>query len=96
MKIKQSLRDFIFPFLLGFFIKEFVTFVQENGFDEAHKLARSLFGMIACSAALIFLWFNEQIELLKALLGSNFELLVSLIKKKLEERNNAPENINAH
>lgn len=96
MKIKQSLRDFVFPFLLGFFIKEFVTFVQENGFDEAHKLARSLFGMTACSAALLFLWFNEQIEFLKELLGSNFETLVSLIKKKLEERNNAPENINAY
>jgi len=96
MKIKQSLRDFIFPFLLGFFIKEFVTFVHENGFDESHKLARSLFGMTACSCALLYLWFNEQIELLKTMLGSNFEALVSLIKKKVEEMNNAPENINAH
>jgi hypothetical protein len=81
MKIKKSLKTFFLPFLIGFFMKEMVLFINEGGLNNDHGLARSLFGMILSVAMLIFLYFSEEIEKVRDLISEHKDSFLALIKK---------------
>jgi hypothetical protein len=87
MKIKKSIKNFLLPFMVGFFLKELTLFVNEGGLNEGHNLARSLFFMILSVAMLIYLHFNEEIEKVRDLISEHGSSFLALIKRLKEEAN---------
>lgn len=82
MKIKKSLRDFLFPFIIGYLLKEIIEFVKERGFSYEHQLARSLFFIIICVSALVLLWTNDNIEEIKEVIEQVENRTENLFKEK--------------
>jgi hypothetical protein len=63
--VKNSIRTYLTPFLLGVIAREVVIFIKEQGFSNDYPLSRALFIIMACLSLLFWMWGEEREQVLR-------------------------------
>lgn len=83
IEITKYDTSYLVTFLLGFLLKEIITFIKEGGLGEDYPLSRSLFYMLLCLVAFGLLAIPQFLKLRAAVLG--------LQKSRVLQRNDSKE-----